>query len=1112
MKKIFRLSLITLSSLMLFSCTGKENSSIGNLSNDAISTKTSQEQTSSKKDSTSKKTSSSNGISSSSTSSSVDESSVSQDEVQWGEEISEMMKQYLGGKVLPYVNLGKKKNIVCDYKNSLYKSSSYLEIDGEEYVEDSFNDFETTFKSAGYSTTITSDADEGTDTLTAVNETSGLKVVLSHTVISATVDTRTYVLKAYYEPSYDESTASSSYSADELTMIHDALDDHDIPFINFGTSNLYIYKTVLDNSLRVIGWEWNDSLLTKFENAYKAAGWTVNSENGVYTATKTEDDKCALTATISKPERDTQRAYMEISYREGYNPSAASGYDSQILQDMKDNMDQHTIPYIYLGTKNPSFSFDMDKNTFKLTGGFFDNQMIADATETLSDEGWTTTEYVGTYGRGLRAYKTMDDGCYITMSFEAPYNNNKVVLYGNYSKAMTNVPTGDNAKWDDATLESMKTYFNGHTIPYFYMGSSKTTTSFSDSTSTMFLSAKTSNTYSNKIITDAADSLTTAGWTVTLKSKTSSGQANLVAEYTDSTDNSYFKITMDAQSQVTSSLIGTASCHIFYLEGYNKDSVTNGWDEGVSTVKGETTTSASMTSHFGSAHTVPYVYLGLKRYTSSWNDSSKTMTINGGNWDDRYVENAKTAITSDTDTTGTWSEVKESVDGSNNKVLTATKTYTDGAKITMTLKQNAKVSTDSFTATTITYLYNDVYGSTDTEWPSSVTDRFTKRFGSTTCFPYVYLHASNDALISSDTYNGGSSSASTSIGAGKYFCQSVTVRGGIYDTRVLTDAEAVYKANGFTVSHRTRYNRDSIEGIKTDTDGSTLRFVLMANGSGSSDVCKLMMFRDETTTFTESDYTDTEKETIKSALNNYSIPFLYTSYLNRYTISTKAVGSSNLAGVTIKTNTTKNDDNKSTYTYYYHDYFTKNKEILENDGWTCSINEFGTTALVEGSASQTILSATKVNADGSTLSLDMKYSSGAYTINVYYAAKFEIPTNGEWSDTVSTKMEENFDGNTIPYIYLGTKEETVISSLSSSHTLKLRGDVWDDSIFTNAISVLGADTTKTWTTMYYYDSTNGKTLMASGEFTKDGETHHITMKIYKDAKTGFPYLEAYYIA
>ncbi len=47
--------------------------------------------------------------------------------------------------------------------------------------------------------------------------------------------------------------------------------------------------------------------------------------------------------------------------------------------------------------------------------------------------------------------------------------------------------------------------------------------------------------------------------------------------------------------------------------------------------------------------------------------------------------------------------------------------------------------------------------------------------------------------------------------------------------------------------------------------------------------------------------------------------------------------------------------------------------------------------------------------------------------------------------------------------------------------------------------------------MYYYDKSYGKVLLASGEFTKDGETHHFTLKLYKNSYD-FPILEIYYIA
>ncbi len=1098
MKKITKISLFALMSLTMFSCTKGNSSSFSSSSSEAgISNLASSTTSSSTK--TSSTISSSKVTSSDKESSSSSSSSESQDETLWGNAISSQMKEYLGGTILPYVNLGKTKNLICEYKDSLQFSTTYLRIDGEDYDANAFQSFVSVFQNAGYVASI----DNENDILTATNEALKLKVEISHTAATAD-EVATYILKAYYDESFDLNHGATSYSADEISTIHSYLDDHDIPYINFGCSHLYLYKSST-GSLRVIGWKWDDSLLASFKTAYEQAGFTIKEEDGVITATLEEEDKCIMTATISKPS-NTGRAYMEISISEGYNPSAITAYSADDLQTMHDGMDNHELPFIYLGTKNPSITFKSDTGVLTYTGGLYHDGMFDLAKASLEKAGWTTEGFIGSYGTGLRAYKLFDDGCYITLSVEQPYREtSKVILYANYCKKTFDVPSEEEQEWDANTKQTMMDYMNGHVLPYFFLGDKKTSCSFSTSSSMLSISPKTSNTYSPRIMSDARKSLEDAGYKVTVK-KTSSALYDLEAEYTDPTDQSYFQIRITGSSHISSNLYGTASCTVTYLEGYNKENATS-WEQGTSLVKEETTTKASMDDHFD-GHSVPFVYLGLKKYTSNWDSTARTITVYGGNWNESMIEDTKASIQGDSDETGTWGEIKITSDATNLKTLTATKTFTDGSSITLSLKQPSMGTGVLFSATTLTLLYRDTYGATESEWPEKVSKNFTTQLGGNT-FPYIYLHSANSSLTvatSSET-----SSSSSTTGSGKQFNKSITIKGGVWDGRIVEDAKQVLITDGYSISTRTRYNQESLEGVKQNGDGSTLRFVLMPNGDSKTDVAKLMIFYDEPETFqTGTDYTEDEKTTINSVLG-YELPFLYVSDINRYTVKANNASSSSLQNVTIKTDTTKNDSGKSTYCYYHHNYFDKNKEILENDGWTCSINEFGNTGLREQAARETILSASKVKDDGSIMKMTMKYSSNAYTMTFSLYPKYELPSSGSYSENTLDKMHECFDGNEIPYLYLGTDEDYISSNSVNGKSVTLRGKTWDDKIFTDIEKTLKADEEKTWTMMYYYDKSYGKVLLASGEFTKDGETHHFTLKLYKNSYD-FPVLEIYYIA
>ncbi len=1105
MKKITKMSLISLFALSLFGCNRNLLSSLESPSNPASSNAPSNQTSSEASSEASSEVLSSEAVSSSEESTSSSSSSVNEDEVNWGNEISTLMKENLNGAIVPFVKIGERKELTASFNNSSSFSSTYVLIEGGAFSSDTLMSFVSTFEKKGY-VVVTND-DE--NSLTAVNTALSLTVKISSFVIegdSTTPDEYYFRLTAHYDEPYDK-TKKTEFSEDEKTTIMDNLDGHMVPFVYLGSQFIYLSSNVYRDGLRMYGGKYEEQEKSDIISAFTADSWKqVENEDGFLSFTKTENDNCVLKM-VFHPASKTLKSYIEFTYREGFYPESATDWSEDAKEEMKQDLDGHILPYMYLGTKNPAFDFDMNKKLLKITGGFYDSRVFESVLSALKEEdGYQKETFNGSYGQGLRFVKDFEDGCEISISIQAPSldykpETKRSILYVNYSPKC-DFPTGDAADYDVERKKTITDFLNGHELPYVYLGDKKVHVSVSENLSTLTITPKKSQTFNNQMIEKAISAFESKGYTISKEYYTNNALISFEGTLTEE-DGCQILVSMNAQ---VGSDIGpsTANLTVTYLEAYNPNDVTS-YESGITGEADCATVKESMDKHFD-GHSVPFIYLGAKRYRSSWNSTLSTLTLSGGNFNAKMIDSFKDAVSKDKDETATWSEVTETKDSTGLVTLSAVKTFTDTSNITMTLKQSS--SSSKFTPTTLTFVYHDAYGTTLTDWDDTTKATIKKNFGEHE-IPYVYLH--KDSGLSVRTGFSQTSSSSDSIGSGHSFCPYVQIEGGSFDERIISEAASTYQNLGFTIDTSVvRYKNPSLEAYKKLDDGYILRVLVMASDSNSSRALgRLIAYLDKPITIPDSSYSESDLELMKSSLNGNTIPYIYPGLV--YKATSNPASSSDIAYFQIKSDTAKDSNKKSQRNYFNFNYFLKAEETLKKEGYDVTLSPFNGATLTYSYAYNAKIEAKKENSDGSLLNLSFTFNSYAFTIQARYFNKYEYSATGEYSLDIKNKIKSCLGNAELPYLYLGCETPTFASSSESSNSLKLLGVRWDDAIFEDCIKTLKADSVNHWTTMYSYEKENGKVLLATGEFQDEkGNTHHLTLKLFKTSKN-LPSVELHYV-
>lgn len=1154
MKKKIALTLLALFGFGLAGCGKVATSSVEASSETPIGTSSvasSTVETSSAKDSSTTETSSI--VASSVEESSIEESSVadsSQDsssedssesstpevETPWPDDIANAMAKYLGGQTIPYINIGADRKLNAEWYSGTSKTATYLEIAGDSFDATKITTFKTTFENKGYTCSLSGDG----YTLTAVNETAGLTVTVTADDTTDISYANFYVKIAYDEP-FDTENAQTAWSTEEATELASYLDGHALPYVYLGTHNPYIYHTTSIDA-RIYGWNWDASILTQAKTAFEAANWTVTADSTSLNATITMDDECVLTATINANTSTTTKAYMTVDLQEGFVPDSVTDWEDDMKTSMESEMNGHTLPFIYLGTKNPTWTWSSTYNRFTITGSIYRAEMMTLAKANLTTAGWNVVDYVDTtYGNCIRASHTFEDGDTITFVLKPTTSDTaKVYVYGTYIPAyagLTNLSA--DATWDEDTTTFMNAALKGNTLPYIYLGETDTSACVYATYHRFYIKPSATINWNEHIMMNAAKVLAADGFTVVENTRSSYGTYWFEAEKTF-TNGDRITVKLNNSSSYSTNPTSpfsltakvTPYLHVQLYENYDATQATTGtWDTGymISSTAGGTATGDTITKGMTDNmenKSIPYFYLGAQTPVGYWTANTNTLTVYGGDWNTAILDNAKTVIAGDTyeaddtsDLVGTWSTPVEEETSAGLKTLTATKTFADTSKITVTIKQpSTPTETYPVYATQMTIFYQAPYNKVATAWEDDVVTQIDALINADVTdeankfvIPYLYLHSDDPTITTKATSSKGT--ATSTSGSSFIYNRGMKLTGGTYDERVIADAEPVLTADGWETTVETRYDVPALTAEKTTADGGIVR-ILICKGSATLTTTCMYINYDPVTTVTATTRTAEEEATIKKALGGNTLPSFYVG--NAYTV-TESTTTTYGNYIQIATDTSKDSNNK--YQYLYNNYFYTKAvaAALTTDGYTVNLVRNSTSTTVSGVA-QGSLTATKTLTDGSRIDVALSTTTSKMTISVYYYEAFSVPTAGAWSDETEDAFKNAFDGYVAPYIYIGSTKDKIISNTAATTTagakITLVGSTWDDAILTNAAAVLDADTNATWSYMTSFSKKYGKTFVASGYFTDDeGETHYVNINIYQyNNDYGRPIMEVEYLA
>lgn len=1090
-----KLLLISLMSLALVGCS-RTTSSDPVSSEAPVSEKQSSTSSSTKKeDSSSPLVSSSSddpavGGGESSSSSSTYEANYSS----WSNDVQAAMKKYLGGNMVPFINVGAKKNQVASWDTSSNSDYGHLEVSGDKdltanMVTTATNDY----AQAGYS--ITDNTSSG---FTATSEDGLIKVVLSQDSVGWALLTITY------DEPYDN-TKATAWDSDTQTLINDNLSGNSVPYIYLATAN--VTSSFSDSTLTITGGKWDDRVITDANTALAAAtGWVVSTDSTStsLTATYTDTNNNELVIDISKSSKSNYSslyiAKMTVKIKEAWNPSSATGvsWAQDILTAFSTYTGNHVIPYLYTGTNSPSLSYtssylqevdivggDYNTNFPNVVKTALEAENTSIGTPTSPETLWEISidDTSTSYGTKLTASRYYSDGCKIKILARCN-SSSKCALEIYYTEGWSPDPTITD--WPTSVKTDMATYLDNHIIPYFWIGSSAPTSyGYFSSYYAYDYMYVTGGQWNNSVISAAetafANDNSDGTW---VKTYETGYYGYSYYYYWTKTFSDGHEVKVRLEDQSKNSYTYSISLYIEIKQVY--DTKYNTLTDWTSSILSDFDTYYGYTDADGNKKTnkVPYFYMGTNtKLTGTYSSSYDCYSIEGGAWDNKVVDTCKSALSADTKLEWSTSE--------------STNTYGKTLKATSSLTENNHYFVIELYTDYYEKIYLDIYyyvGYDETtfagSWASDVATSMSTNFGYS--LPAFYIATTDETVAYSSTYN------------------QITITGGTYDERVITNAKTALTndigdslstapAGGDTstatwVITEGKYNsKKALFAYKKLSTGSYLRCRVAASSSTSNSKVLVNFYYDKKETTTETSWSTTISDDLTAYLgSDVSLPFFNFGL---------ASGSVSL------TSSTDYEGNKylglSSSSSFNNYYVFALKEALDADAtWNVTFDPCSTSY---GSS----LKAYKVV--GSTYySINLTYTYASSSLYVATSPLYREPNeNEDWTTDQKTIMEDYLGGEVLPYIYLGDNV-----SITTGDALTIQGNAYSSDMISSVESIFKT----AGYSIITYHLQDHNVIYGSKEIVDEttGDTHYISLSFYdygysRTYGTHNPYLTCYYL-
>lgn len=791
--------------------------------------------------------------------------------------------------------------------------------------------------------------------------------------------------------------------------------DYIIPFIDIGKPSAIYNKGDDDNLyLQVEGTktlsDWTaDEWKSEFAKYFKADGFEVNTEASLSLGLVATSTALGLTVTLIA---DEDASTLKCVYDEPFDSTSQTDWTDEVKESFRTYInDTDTIPYVYLGTKNPYVdSYSNSFYTYRIFGKKWDDRMEALArTSFQNDNGWTITDF--TSGTSVfKAEKSLDDGSKLAVTLDklsSDITKQRALLKVKVTK--TYDLEDAEGKYSDDILATAKTIFGVDEVPYIYLGTNtpnnKAVTSSGSVSSTALASRYIQlqgGDWDDRCFESIYDQLTTNAPGFTWTEDHTSGTTTGIYQGSDSVGNKWYITIISVASKI--------NAYFSYAPQYQSSSE-HVWSQEIK----------DYFTNYLDGHELPYFNLGYNPYVELPEEEASLYGVEelSGIWSlyefsDAAMEDFITAFKNDT--SATWD-----IDTFNyrySKEVTASTTYSDGSSITVIFaKSDAGTTTTTKRSNPFDRLMLEIdyvpsaenldKTSRKTSWTTKAQTNMKNALGGH-ILPFVWLNVEGDATSSFTTSNG-----------------YLRVTGGEYASEVYKDFLNVYKTDEWTVvSDESSASSPSLKLTKTFDDGNQIVVELLVASTGNMEIHAYIGYESMKTSGT---WHATDKSNMTTYLKE-TLP-----YFNMGSVKTTA-----------KISTYTADSNRLQFKGGYYD--SKALDLAEAT-LKADTNEDGTEkwTITRKTISVTeTLQAIKTNSDGSELKLIFFKSGKLLYLDAYYEAAPTYPdTTSSWSSDVTDAMKENLNGNVIPYLYLGDDQTFTATGVLNGVSITYNGKATD---------------------------------------------------------------------
>ena len=814
-----------------------------------------------------------------------------------------------------------------------------------------------------------------------------------------------------------------------------------------------------DHSIVLKGGQWHDEIINDVKTTYTNDGWTLVKDNSAEAISKDktilllsksyDDGNVTIKAELTSGYKGVPT--LRFYYREKFDPTACSSWNTDVSDIIDTERNQDTIPYVYLGLKEPVATY-YKSSGLTVYGGEWNDQVIdlAKAAFLTEGSGWVKdSEDTASEKPSIHFHRWFDNGDYRFVTIEK---------YSDYARLYAHIrkTTTDSKAWSNEAKTLRNSVLDNHSVPYFYRAPNSDITA-TQSGNQVILSAASKDLITNDIMDAYKAIYVNDGWTIKEKT-TPSGyertQYDIIAKKTEE------------DGCILTAVLGTTAHEYDYEEStFDAGTFTVTIDVPYDPSKGtawSTEVKNARKDSLGRHDDIPYFYMGYPEATIS-EKTSDTLVLKGAAYDAQMLTEFKAAFEKN-------SAYMVQTDATACKG-SATATRTSGVSGT----RNAVLSKGSDGNAYLNLKFTESYNAKNrTSYSDDVKAQIKKIFGDNE-LPSLYLGTVNPTvtLPKNSSY--------------------LDLNGTKWNDSILKDNKPILENAGFTVIENKEGSNGHFAGVSSaaalqgykylgsDAKSGRIRFLLTRDNADKS-VAKATArfwydasFTDSNATATSNWTTDAaNKKTREDNLGGTVLPYFYAG-------TSVDVSSSSYYKNQVKITGDFSGNDKNSAAIYFNivDTLVSNGGTLKYVDYT--YGEYG--------GKVTILYPAK---DGNVIEITRSsYSSDLY-ITCQYKEAFN-PSNAQtdWSDDVKNKRTRNF-GHVLPYFYIGAKDP--VANVSSYYGFTITGATFDTRVFGYCEEALKKDTTLTWKIV-----NDNETLLFAKAVDADGNTYYVTLQ--EDSKS-----------